>query len=107
MRALLKTIDRVLDAVTMYRLTLYVLCIYVVVSIVAAWFGFVPYTATSIVVSTIIALVLCLSLNWAIAILVGAATSVESAYITALILVLIIPPPTLTEPKTFLAIGGA
>lgn len=94
MQYLLRPIDAVLDRVTMYRLVLYVLAAIVLAAVVEGMLGIISYSPLAIVLSLILAIGTCWIVNEIGARLVKAATSVESVYITALILVLILPPAT-------------
>ena len=92
MQYLLKHIDALLDRFTMYRLTLYVLSGLVVIAVIEGAVGLLPYTPVAILLSTVLAVATCWGVNELGARLTRAATSVESAYITAFILALILPP---------------
>lgn len=94
---LLRLIDTTLDRITMYRLTLYVLTGLVAIAVTESAFGFLPYAPTAILLSVVLAVATCWAVNTFCAKCVGAATSVESVYITAFILVLILPPAPLGE----------
>ena len=90
-------VDDFLNGITMYRLALY----YLMALWVAAWFaayaGVLPFGPSALLVSSLVILATCWVVNTAYAYAFGAATNFESVYITALILVLIIPPSTLTN----------
>lgn len=88
---MLKPIDNFLNKITMYRLTLYFLAILVQVAIVLSFFKLVPYSPIDIALSTMIVLGVCAAANYLFAKLFGAVTNIESVFITALILVLIVP----------------
>jgi ferredoxin-NADP reductase/Na+-translocating ferredoxin:NAD+ oxidoreductase RnfD subunit len=87
-------IDNLLNRVTMYRLVLYYLASLLAAAFIFGFFGILPYDPTAIAFSTVVVLAACWGTNWVAAKLFGAVTNVESAYITALILALIIPPVT-------------
>ncbi len=85
-------LDTFLDKITMYRLVLYGLIGLVVVAIILSFFHIVPYSPGSILFSTAFILFLSLLTNGIFSRVFEAPTNVESVYITALILVLIIAP---------------
>ncbi len=97
-----KFIDDTLNSITMYRLVLYYLIWLILVAMVLSFFGVLSVPVISIVVSVIVLL----TLGWATNILFGSVwqipASVESVYISALILALIISPPTPISAFTFL-----
>ncbi|MDB5244886.1 MAG: hypothetical protein JWN18_756 [Parcubacteria group bacterium] len=107
MQALLKPIDAILDRITMYRLVLYVLTILIVVAIIEALFGVLSYSPWAILLSTALAVATCYVVNAIGARLVNAATSVESVYVTAFILALILPPATIGSQSDALLIVAA
>lgn len=84
-------IDNFLNSITMYRLTLYYLTLLVVISFFAGFFGLVLYGPLDIVVSACILLVFCMIANFLFSKIAGTVTNVESVFITAFILVLILP----------------
>jgi glycine betaine catabolism B len=88
---MMKFIDARLNKVTMYRLTLHFLIILVGISVVCSFFGFLPYSPFDILLSTLFAVVVCYVSNYTFAKLFHAVTNIESVFITALILVLIVP----------------
>jgi ferredoxin-NADP reductase/Na+-transporting NADH:ubiquinone oxidoreductase subunit NqrB len=89
---MLTYIDYILDRVTMYRLALYYLIAIITVALGLSAFGLLPYTPLEILESTAILLVLCGVSNYVFAKVYQAPTNFESTYITALILVCILPP---------------
>ncbi len=90
-------IDQLLNRITMYRLVLYYLIVLVLAAFVFGFFGILPYDPTAIAFSTVLILSVCAATNWVFAKIFEAATNIESVYITALILVLIINPITATD----------
>ena len=90
-------IDNILNRITMYRLVLYYLVALVLAAFVFGFFGMLPYDPTAIAFSTVLILAVCWVTNWVFAKIFEAATNIESVYITALILVLIITPVTATD----------
>ena len=85
-------IDNIIDRITMYRLVLYYLIALLAVAVIFGFFGIIPYSPTAIVLSTTIILVISWISNAIFAYVFEAPTNVESIYITALILALIITP---------------
>ncbi len=88
---MLSKIDEILNKVTMYKLILYYLAGLIAA---AAFFGFLgktPYNPFDILLNTIVALFFCWGSNYVFAKLSGVVVNTESSFITALILVLIVP----------------
>ena len=96
---MLKTVDKFLDKITMYRLVLYFLVTLVVAAISLSVIGALQFSAISIIQSTIIVVMACLIINKIFAVIFDAPTNFESTFITALILVLIISPPSSLVPE--------
>jgi ferredoxin-NADP reductase/Na+-translocating ferredoxin:NAD+ oxidoreductase RnfD subunit len=88
----------------MYRLLLYYLIGLVLAAIILSLLGFLHLSASAIVISTVILVIACYLTNKIFAYIFNAPTNVESVYITALILALIIAPATRStiENYTFL-----
>ena len=101
---MLKLIDRFLNSITMYRLTLYYLIVLVAWAVVASALNLLPYDALDILLSVCIALTVGYCANFVFAKIFGAVTNVESVYITILILVLIVP---VKLPLNFMFVAGA
>lgn len=97
-------IDNLLNRVTMYRIVLYELIALLFIAGVASAFGFLSfspiYLAWSIVLITTIAVIS----NYIFAFIFNAPSNPESTYITALILALIISPPTSVIDPHFLSL---
>ncbi len=87
----MELIDSLLNKVTMYRLTLYYLIVLILISILFGFFHFLPFSPLDIIISSLILVVVCFASNFLLAKLFNAITNVESVFITALILALIIP----------------
>jgi len=85
-------IDNLLDQITMYKLLFYYLIVLVLVAMGLSVYGTLHFSATSIAVSTAILLIACWFVNKVFATIFEAPINVESVYITALILALIITP---------------
>ena len=88
----MRFIDDFLNKITMYRLVLYELIVLIVAALVFSFFGLLPFDATALAFSTVVILLVSLGTNWIFARAYDAKTNVESVYITALILALIISP---------------
>src|SRR5579884_2585482 len=85
-------VDDLLDRITMYRLVLYVLIAYLAVAEVLSFFHLLPFSPLALLVSTAFLVLMCWATNTILARIFAVPTNVESAYITALILALIIDP---------------
>lgn len=85
-------VDYFLDRITMYRLMLYYLIVVLLWALVLSFFGLIHYTPLSLLGSTAIVLSISLVTNWLFSWVFSAPTNLESAYITSLILVCILPP---------------
>src|SRR3989441_13181807 len=85
-------IDYLLDRVTMYRLVLYVLIGLIALAAVLSYFQLLPFSPLSLLFSTLFLVIMCWAANSLLASIFAVPTNVESAYITALILALIIDP---------------
>ena len=89
---MLNFIDRFLNKITMYRLVFYGLIGMLAAAVVLGFFGLVPYGPMEIILSTLIILTLCWLANILFATVYRAHTNIESVYITAFILSLIVSP---------------
>jgi ferredoxin-NADP reductase/Na+-transporting NADH:ubiquinone oxidoreductase subunit NqrB len=89
---ILAYIDYILDRITMYRVALYYLVAIIVVAVGLSSFGLLPYTPLGILESTMLLLLGCGVANAVFGKIYDAPTNLESTYITALILVCILPP---------------
>ena len=85
-------IDKFLNDITMYRLTMFGLGILALVTIVCAFFGWLPFTALDLLLSLVALLFGTYASNSLFALFTKAAPTPESAYITALILFFICTP---------------
>ena len=102
----MKLIDRWLDRITMYRLLLYFLILLLVVATIFSAVGWLSYDPWAIGFSAAFLVIICQVTNQLFARIFEAPTNVESAYITALILALIITPLSSHHDLTFLAAAG-
>jgi ferredoxin-NADP reductase/Na+-translocating ferredoxin:NAD+ oxidoreductase RnfD subunit len=87
----MKYIDSILNEITMYKLTLYYLIFLVGAAVALSFFGILSYNPLDILINAFLAVIVCYVANFVFAKMVGAVTNSESVFITALILVLIIP----------------
>ncbi len=86
----------------MYRLTLYSLIFLVVGGVALAATHALPYNPLSLAFSAVFLLIICLTVNYLFTKIYRAPSNTESVYITALILALIITPPTNAAQCMFL-----
>jgi len=87
-----RAVDEFLDRITMYRLLLYYLIGLLLVAIELSAFGVLHYNAFAIAAEAIYLVVACWTVNQIFARFLTLPVNSDSAYITALILALIIPP---------------
>ncbi len=99
----MKYIDDFLNSITMYRLVLWFLVILAVVGLIYSIFGVLPFNPIDYIFSFAFLLVVCLGVNYVFAKVYEAPTNIESPYITALILGLIISPPKSMHQIIFVA----
>lgn len=85
-------IDSWLDRVTMYRLMLYYLISLVLGAVALSAMGIMPYDPRVIVGATVLSVIFSYAFNWFFSILFRTKQNLESQFITALILALIIGP---------------
>lgn len=94
----MKFIDDFLNKITMYRLVLYILIFFVLVASALSLFGLLPFSFLEFVFSVSFLIVVGWVTNTFIAKFLQAPTNIESVYISALILALILTPaPTLHD----------
>ena len=89
---MLKKIDYYLNRITMYRLVLYFLIGLLAVAFVLSAFKLLPFTPIALAYTTLLVTLLCWIVNEISAWFFDIPANVESVYITALILALIITP---------------
>jgi glycine betaine catabolism B len=89
---MIQLVDRLLNKLTMYRLTLYYLIALVALGLILSVFGVVPVSALGLLASTAILLGVSIGMNALLAWLFKVRSNPESTLITALILALILPP---------------
>jgi ferredoxin-NADP reductase/Na+-translocating ferredoxin:NAD+ oxidoreductase RnfD subunit len=89
---MLRWIDGLLNRITMYRLVLYYLIFLLGAALVLSVTGGLSYDPTALLLSISFLLAACAATNWIFARTFGVPSNVESTYISALILALIITP---------------
>src|SRR5690242_3550293 len=99
---MITSIDYLLDRVTMYRLVLYVLVGFVAIALVLSFFQLLPFSSLSLILSTLFFVVICGAANIILAGIFAVPANIESTYITALILALIIDPAKSLDGFIFL-----
>ena len=94
---MIRWLDDFIDGTTMYRLVFYYLGGLLAVATLFAPFGLVPFDATAMVFSTVLIGATCWASNWLFAKVFRMPVNVESAWITALIIALIMNPVSATD----------
>lgn len=85
-------LDNFLNGITMYRLVLYYLIALLVIAGLLSFFGGLPFTFPALAFTTLFLLSVCIIANSLFAWVFEAPTNIESVYISALILALVITP---------------
>ena len=96
-------IDRILNKIPMYRITLYIVGLIWTAAIGLGFLGVLPYSGFSIALSGIFLMLVSWIANEIFAWAFNASTNHESAYITGLILALIVPPAVAVADLPLLA----
>lgn len=101
-------VDQFLNGITMYRLTLYYLIALVIAAMGLSFINLLPYNPWQIVVDSIIVVISCFIFNFVFSKLFRATTNIESVFITALIVALIVPVtnPNFLILASFFAMGS-
>lgn len=102
----MRFLDDFLNRITMYRLVLYYLIFLVLTAAVLGFFGLLPFTPVSILSSMLFLVIICVISNKILASIFKAPANIESSYITALILCLIITPASKPNDFLFLFLSG-
>ena len=89
---MLTFIDNFLNKITMYRLVLYILAILASLGIIFSFIGILPYSGLMFIASSIFIITICFFFNIIFSRIFKAPTNIESVYITAFILILIVSP---------------
>jgi ferredoxin-NADP reductase/Na+-transporting NADH:ubiquinone oxidoreductase subunit NqrB len=85
-------LDALLDRVTMYRLVLYVLLGLIGIAAILGYGSLLPFSPLALLLSTAFLVAVCWAANTILARIFAVPANVESAFITALILALILDP---------------
>ncbi len=104
-KAIVSKIDNFLNKTTMYRLVFYYLAVLFAAALFLGLFGVLPYSPTALLISLAFVLAVSVAANTLFGYVFEVATNVESIYVTALILTLIIPPPASGNLWSFLPLA--
>jgi ferredoxin-NADP reductase len=96
---MIQLLDAILDRTTMYRLVLYYLATLLVAALALSLLHVLPRDPFSLGFSALLVLAACWISNWVFSRVYEAPVNRESVYITALILVLLLDPVEVTDPK--------
>lgn len=99
-------IDNFLNSITMYRLVLYGLTLLAVLGIVFGFTGMLPLVGWQMLVSLAVLIAAAWGSNALFGYVYKVPVNVESSYITAFILFLILPPPTSVTTGIIVALGA-
>ncbi|HEV3245373.1 MAG TPA: hypothetical protein VG102_03370 [Candidatus Paceibacterota bacterium] len=102
---MIKTIDSLLNKITMYRLVLYELIFLLATAAALGFFGYLSYNPVAIAASTAFIFIICWATNRIFATAFEAPYNPESTWITALILALIITPPNAVFDPQYVALA--
>jgi len=91
------SINNFLNKTTMYRLALYYLATLLIAAVVLSFFSLLPFSPYALLASATVIIISCAATNYIFARVFKAPANVESVYITALILALIISPPLISN----------
>lgn len=103
---MIQALDYFLDRITMYRLVLYSLIVYLIAGSVLGQFEIILFSPLSIIGSALFLTAICWITNKIFALVFKAPTNVESVYITALILSLILSPAQSLNNLAFLGLAA-
>lgn len=103
----MKTIDRLLNNITMYRLVVYALSLYVVLGIGFAFAGRISPTPTELIISLFLLISSAYVTDRGLSRLFGIPTNMESSLITAMILFLIVHPADSFASGLVLVLAGS
>ncbi len=99
-------IDDFLNKTTMYRLVLYVVIALIVIAVVLSFFKLLPFSPVSLIATSLFLVAVSWVANFIFAKTFEAVCNVESVYITALILALIITPMSSISDVPFLCFAA-
>lgn len=103
---MINLIDEFLNRITMYRLVLYYLIVLILAAAIFGFLDLIPYDPFSILFSTLILVGVSWLTNQIFSRVFEAPTNVESVFITALILALIVSPAKTFNDFLFLVVAG-
>jgi glycine betaine catabolism B len=103
---MINLIDNWLNRITMYRLVLYYLAILIIAATLFGILGILPYDPFTIVFSTLVILAVSLITSDIFAKVFNRPENIESVYITALILALIIKPDASIQNLLFMTVAA-
>ncbi|HEV8190861.1 MAG TPA: FAD-binding oxidoreductase [Ktedonobacterales bacterium] len=95
-------LDSFLDRITMYRLVLYALLWMLGIATILSFLGLLPFTPLALLLSAAFLVLICWAANTMLARIFNVPANVESAFITGLILALIIDPARAPDDLQFL-----
>lgn len=99
---MLSLIDKLVNSITMYRLILYYVLGLLVVAAIESFFGVLSFRPIDLAASVFVITIVCVAINYVFAKIYKVPANVESVYITAFILALIITPPTAFDKAGFM-----
>lgn len=102
----MRFIENFLDQITMYRLVLYYLSALIANALIFSLLGIISFSPFSIIFSTAVLVTSCFLTNKVFAKIFNAPTNIESLYISALILSLIVTPILSIQDALFLGLAG-
>ena len=102
----MRFVDNFLNGITMYRMVLYGLTALTFLAILFGFLGVLPYAGYWLFASAAILLASCYISNYIFAKIFSVPVNVESSFITALILFLIMTPPSVISDLKILALTG-
>lgn len=105
-RKLFEPVNKALDLVTTYRLVLYFLVVLLVFAIGISAFGLLPYSPQQIIVSAVTLAAACWVGSYLFSVYLDVPRNMESDFISALILVLILSPADTLGDAGILAAAG-
>jgi ferredoxin-NADP reductase len=103
---MMKKIDEFLNRVTMYRLVVYVLSVYILLGVLFSFLGKLAFTPTEMVVSLVLLLTSAFVTDKGLAYIFNIPSNAESWLITALIIFLIMHPATSIPTGIALLLAG-
>lgn len=101
---MIRTLNALLDGITMYRLVLYVLSAIFAAALGLGFFSLIAVSPADLCLSLVLLLGTCLIVNWAFAKAFDTPTNRDSSIITALILVLLMQPAAATDMQGIAAL---